>query len=163
MTGGSLAGKVVAIIGHGDDLHRAIAVAAAEAGADVALATTERSQSEGYGANSIANEIWAIGREHFVSETDESNAGEMEAFASDVWDRLGGCALIVTARCAAPDVALGAFAGRMESKGGACLVVINGERPRPAAAQKAFGGASVQVIEETDPSETAKAVLELLL
>ena len=61
-----LAGRVVAIIGTGSDLDRAISVACAEAGADLALGAASPARDHDYGMNSIANEIWAIGREHFV-------------------------------------------------------------------------------------------------
>jgi NAD(P)-dependent dehydrogenase (short-subunit alcohol dehydrogenase family) len=57
-----LAGKVVAIVGTGSDLDRAIAVACAEAGADVALGTERATREQDYRMNSVANEIWAIGR-----------------------------------------------------------------------------------------------------
>lgn len=64
--GPALSGAVIAIVGTGSDLDRAIAVACAEAGADLALGTESEAREHDYGMNSIANEVWAIGREHFV-------------------------------------------------------------------------------------------------
>ena len=55
MSGKPLAGRVVAVIGPGDGLHRALAIACAEAGADLALATGDRSQEQEFAVNSIAS------------------------------------------------------------------------------------------------------------
>ncbi|MBE7520364.1 MAG: SDR family NAD(P)-dependent oxidoreductase [Thermoflexaceae bacterium] len=86
-----MAGKVVALIGTGSELDRAIAVACAEAGANIALGTVDRSQEQDFGVNSIANELWAIGREHFVRVMDATEATEVASFADETWDRLGRC------------------------------------------------------------------------
>ena len=162
MTEAPLAGKVAAVIGHGDDTHRAIAVALAEAGTDVALATTQKTQAEEYGVNSIANEIWAIGREHFVQLMDEQDAGAVRTFATDAAARLGPCHFVVTAESAAPSVALGAFALGMEQAGGGTLVVVTSDGPRLADTAGAAWGVSIQVVEETSPAEAAASVMELL-
>ncbi len=98
MAGAPLAGKVVAVIGHGDSLHRAIAIAAAEGGANIALATTARTQDEEFAVNSIANEIWAIGREHFVCLMDAAEATAVTSFAEQTWDQFGRCDLLVCAQ-----------------------------------------------------------------
>ncbi|MEO9255713.1 MAG: hypothetical protein ABI305_09245, partial [Tepidiformaceae bacterium] len=58
-----LTGKVVAVVGTGSTLHRAVAIALAEAGADVAVATRASIREQEFAVASIANEIWAIGRE----------------------------------------------------------------------------------------------------
>jgi NAD(P)-dependent dehydrogenase (short-subunit alcohol dehydrogenase family) len=55
-------GKVVAIVASGSDVDRAIAVALAEAGADIAFATFAKVQAQEFALASIANEVWAIGR-----------------------------------------------------------------------------------------------------
>ncbi len=95
MTAGPLAGKVVALVGTGSHLDRAIAVACAEAGADIALGTVDRSQEQDFGTNSIANELWAIGRQHFVRVMDATEAAEVTSFADETWDRLGRCDMLV--------------------------------------------------------------------
>jgi len=95
MTGQVLAGKVVALIGTGRALDRTIAVACAEAGAGVALGTVDRSQQQEFGTNSIANELWAMGREHFVRVMDGTDATEVASFADETWDRLGRCDALV--------------------------------------------------------------------
>lgn len=45
--------------------------------------------------NSIANEIWSIGREHFVRVMDHADPTAVVAFADEIWDRLGRCDLAV--------------------------------------------------------------------
>jgi NAD(P)-dependent dehydrogenase (short-subunit alcohol dehydrogenase family) len=90
-----LAGRVVAIVGTGSDLDRAIAVACAEAGADVALGTESDAREQDYGMNSIANELWALGREHFVRVlTGPAEVGELVAEARA---RLGRCDAVISA------------------------------------------------------------------
>lgn len=63
---GYLEGKVAAVIGGGDDAHRAVAMALAQAGADVAIAGLAADLSAGAALHSIANEVWAIGRRAVV-------------------------------------------------------------------------------------------------
>lgn len=102
MSDGPLAGTVVAIVGTGNNLDREIAVACAEAGADIALGAASSAQEHVYGMNSIANEIWAIGREHFVLVLAGSeDAPELVAAART---RLGRCDALVAATAAVVDV-----------------------------------------------------------
>ncbi|HJP40846.1 MAG TPA: SDR family NAD(P)-dependent oxidoreductase [Dehalococcoidia bacterium] len=86
--------KSVAIIGPGDDLHRALAVAAAEAGTAVALGTLT-GQTEEFAVNSIANEVWVIGAEHFVRVMEGTEAAAVAAFGDEVADRFGACDWLV--------------------------------------------------------------------
>lgn len=86
-------GRVFAVIGNGDAFHRAAAVQAAEAGANIALGTVHA--SEEFAVNSIANEIWTIGREHFVTVLDAAEPTEIAAFADECWDRLGRCDALI--------------------------------------------------------------------
>lgn len=99
-----LAGKVVALVCRGSDDDRAIAVALAEAGADVALATISRAQQEEFSTASIANEIWAIGREQFNTVTGAADPADAASFAEEVCDRLGRCDAVVIAPGATPHV-----------------------------------------------------------
>lgn len=87
-----LTGKVVAIIGTGSDLHRAIAVQAAEVGAKVALATVARDQE--FAVHSIANEVWSVGAEHFVTLMDATDPSDVASFADETYDKLGRCDLL---------------------------------------------------------------------
>ena len=94
---GELAGKVVAMIGGGSALDRAVAIACAEAGADLALATVARTQEEEFAVNSIANEAWALEREQFVTLLDSGQPTEVMAFAEETWDRYGRCDAFIAA------------------------------------------------------------------
>ena len=91
---------MVALMGAGSDLDRALAIACAEAGADLALATTRKTQDEEFAVNSIANEAWALGRGQFVSPVDAHDATEVMAFAEQVWDRYGRCDALIAAHFA---------------------------------------------------------------
>lgn len=101
----TLEGKVVALVCRGSEADRGIAVALAEAGADIALATISRAQQEEFSTASIANEVWAIGREQFNSVIDASDPADAAAFAGEVCDRLGRCDAVVVAPGAIPFVA----------------------------------------------------------
>lgn len=99
-----LAGSVIAIVCRGSDADRAIAVALAEAGADIALATISRLQSEEFSTASIANEVWALGREQFNRVIDAANPVDAASFSEEVCDRLGRCDAVVIAPGPTPDV-----------------------------------------------------------
>lgn len=166
-----LKGTVAAVIGCGRDVERAIAVGLAEAGADIALGTVDRSQEQDFGTNSIANEIWSIGREHFVRVMDALEATEVTAFADEVWDRLGRCDLLVvnydmvtTApllelsadewehdlrfNLSGPFLAGQAFGRLMVRQGSGRIVVVAWEREGADAAYVVAQGAKATVVEE---------------
>lgn len=98
----ALDGKVVAIVGAGSDLEREIAVACAEAGAGIALGSVTPARAHEYAMNSIANEIWAIGREHFVLVL--SGAAAAQQLVDAARERLGRCDAIVIDGVVAVDV-----------------------------------------------------------
>ena len=62
-----LEGKVVIVVGAGDEVHRGVAVALAEAGADVAIAGLAPDLAAEAALHSIANEVWAMGRRSLVA------------------------------------------------------------------------------------------------
>lgn len=88
----SLSGQVAAILCSGDAGDRAITMALAEAGADIALGTLDRAQE--FAVASIANEVWAVGREQFSTALDATDAISLAAFAAETADRLGRCDLL---------------------------------------------------------------------
>ncbi len=88
-----LAGLVVAMLCTGTESDLAIAVALAEAGADMSIGTLERDQE--FDTASIANEVWAVGREQFSSVVDAVDAVALASFAAETADRLGRCDLLV--------------------------------------------------------------------
>jgi NAD(P)-dependent dehydrogenase (short-subunit alcohol dehydrogenase family) len=97
----TLAGKVAAIIGGGSERDRALALAFAEAGADIALATQEKSQQNEFAMASIANEVWVLGREQFLRLMDASDPVDVTAFADEVCDRMRRVDVLVAAHDAA--------------------------------------------------------------
>lgn len=99
-----LQNMVVALVCRGSEADRAIAVALAEAGADLALGTITPVQVEEFSTASIANEIWAIGREQFNSVLDSADPSAAAAFAAEVIDRLGRCDAVVIAPGPVPSV-----------------------------------------------------------
>ena len=81
----SLQGKVVLVTGGSSGIGRAIAVAAARAGADVAI--TYRGNGEG--AETTAREIAAAGRRAEVLRTDVSREADVAALGAAMRDRFG--------------------------------------------------------------------------
>ena len=152
MANDALTGKVIAVIGGGDAHHRAVAIAAAEAGAAVALGTFNALGAQEFAVNSVANEVWAIGREHFTEVMEASDPERMGAFAQRTWRELGRCdaiAVVSSLPAPGPDSHVEekrAFAGRHRT---------------PLLAAQAFGqlmreqggGAVVFVAPERDPAD----------
>lgn len=146
-----LAARVVALIGPPDAAMRTLAVACAEAGAAVAIATQEKTQDEEFAAQSIANEVWVIGRDHFVRPLDCAEPTAVMAFADEVWDRLGRCDALVAlhelvtsapldelspdewaasirVNLTAPYLAIQAF-GRLMERAGRGLIIVSAGLP----------------------------------
>lgn len=101
---GALDGKVVAVVCRGSEADRAIAVTLAEAGADLAIGTISGSKEEEFATASIANEVWAIGREQFNSVLDGADPAAAAAFAAEAVDRLARCDAVVVAAGLPPAV-----------------------------------------------------------
>jgi NAD(P)-dependent dehydrogenase (short-subunit alcohol dehydrogenase family) len=93
---GYLVGKVAYVIGAGSEAHRGVAVALAEAGANIAIGGTGGMPDE-VPLHSIANEIWAIGRRSAVVPLVEGDATSFADAVARVKSELGGADLIV--RC----------------------------------------------------------------
>jgi NAD(P)-dependent dehydrogenase (short-subunit alcohol dehydrogenase family) len=103
----------VALIGNADGpFGRAVAVALAEAGVDVALATLSTDDAGVFAVNSIANELWALGRRHLTLSLDRSRPDPAAELVTKTLSELGGLDLLVTlpepARVAASPLAEGA-------------------------------------------------------
>lgn len=123
MSNASLAGKVIAVIGTGSDAERRIAIACAEAGADLALGTRDPSQASEFGMNSIANEAWVLGAEQFVRVIDARDRPACEGFVEETWARYGGCdAFAATVKEDA--TAAAAFAARMAGAGRGVIAAV---------------------------------------
>ena len=94
-----LAGKVVFVIGPGGDEHRCVAVALAEAGADVAVGGRKSDLAAEAQLHSIANEIWAIGRKSTVITIEGDSSAAFAAAVNSVIDNMGAADIVV--RCEA--------------------------------------------------------------
>jgi NAD(P)-dependent dehydrogenase (short-subunit alcohol dehydrogenase family) len=93
----SLAGKVALVIGASNPLGRAAAVALADAGADVGVATTTRSSREEVAANSCANEIWALNRKGFAAAIDVADESDIETLVERAVSEFGRLDILVNA------------------------------------------------------------------
>src|SRR3989441_6269913 len=98
----TLAGKVVLVTGASSGIGRAIALACAEAGADLALTFRENR----VGADEAAGSVRAVGRRVEVVRADVSRQGDLEALAAgvrrafgrvDAWDNNRGADILTGA------------------------------------------------------------------
>src|SRR2546426_2169567 len=94
----SLAGKAALVIGASNPLGRAAAVALAEAGADVGVATTTRSAREEVAANSCANEIWALDRKGFAQAMDAADEREVDSLVERTVSEFGRLDILINAQ-----------------------------------------------------------------
>jgi len=94
----SLNGRAALVIGASNPLGRAAAVALAEAGADVGVATTTRSAREEVAANSCANEIWALDRRGFAQSIDAADEREVDSLVERAVSELGRLDILVNAQ-----------------------------------------------------------------
>lgn len=95
--GFSLRGKAALVIGASGAVGRAVAVSLAEAGADVAVATTTRSRREEAAANSCANEVWALDRKGFAAAIDAASETDVQSLVERAVTELGQLDVLVNA------------------------------------------------------------------
>ncbi len=101
MAAGYLRDKVVFVVGGASPEHRGVAVAMAEAGADVVVAGSPDKELQAP-LNSIANEVWAIGRRSLALGFDRSEPSAFAAALERVRDELGRVDLVVWVDPVAP-------------------------------------------------------------
>ena len=94
MTSQPLAGRTALLLGVERAHGRKAAVALAEAGADVALVTLSEATEAEFAANSVANELWAIGRKAIALTSDGAETAVKEAIA-DATVELGPIRVVV--------------------------------------------------------------------
>jgi NAD(P)-dependent dehydrogenase (short-subunit alcohol dehydrogenase family) len=105
-----LTGRTALVTGAARGLGRAIAVALAEAGADVALGLRDRSRDEG-----VADEIRALGRRALPLQMDVSELDEIESAVNATVDEFGALDLLINnagggaGHVPAEDLSLAAF------------------------------------------------------
>jgi len=89
-----LAGRNALVLGVERPAGRRAAVALAEAGANVAVATLSEETAAEFAANSTANEFWALGRKSIVLTTDGHETTVLEAVA-DAAVELGPISILI--------------------------------------------------------------------
>ena len=94
----SLEGKAALVIGASGAIGRAVAVALAEAGANVGVTTTTRSPREEVAANSCANEIWALNRKGFAQTIDAAADDDVQSVINRTLSELGQIDVLVNAQ-----------------------------------------------------------------
>ena len=90
-----LTGKVALVIGGATALGRALALALAEAGADVAVTSCTQDKQEEVALNSTADEVRAIGRKGFAATIDVTDASQVDGVVQRAVDELGGLHILV--------------------------------------------------------------------
>jgi NAD(P)-dependent dehydrogenase (short-subunit alcohol dehydrogenase family) len=85
-----LAGKVAVVTGGGRGIGKAICLALAAAGADVAVTSTTQERNL-----AVVGEIEAMGRRAFACTADVADGGEVEAMARAVLDQFGKVDILV--------------------------------------------------------------------
>jgi NAD(P)-dependent dehydrogenase (short-subunit alcohol dehydrogenase family) len=94
---GYLDGKVAVVFGSGGEAHRGVAVALAQAGADIAIAGIAGELSAEAALHSISNEIWALGRKSTVVTLAAEDAPAFAAAVQSVITELGRADVVVRA------------------------------------------------------------------
>lgn len=94
---GYMDGKVAVVFGGGSDAQRGVALALAQAGADIAVAGLTRDLAAEAALHSISNEIWALGRRSTVVTLAADDAPSFAAAVVKAQGELGHADLIVRA------------------------------------------------------------------
>jgi NAD(P)-dependent dehydrogenase (short-subunit alcohol dehydrogenase family) len=93
----SLEGKAALVIGASRPVGRAVAVALADAGADVAVSTTTRLQSEEVAVNSCTNEVRALNRKGFAATIDAASEIDIQSLLTRTLSELQRLDVLVNA------------------------------------------------------------------
>jgi NAD(P)-dependent dehydrogenase (short-subunit alcohol dehydrogenase family) len=91
-----LTGKVALVVGGATSLGRALALALAEAGADVGVTSCTRDKQEEAALNATLDEVRAVGRRGFAAAIDVTDAAQVDAVVQRALDELGGLHILVT-------------------------------------------------------------------
>ena len=87
--------RVALVIGAGDEKHRGVCVALAQAGAMVAVAGAAPELSAEAALHSISNEVWALGRSACVITLQPHDAGSVKDGLQRALAQLGGSSAFV--------------------------------------------------------------------
>ena len=89
--------KVALVIGGGGDTHRGVAVALAQAGADIAVSGMAPDLAAEAQLHSISNEIWALGRRSTVVKLEGDGFADFAKAVERAKSELGRADLVVRA------------------------------------------------------------------
>lgn len=103
-----LDGRTALVVGGGGPLGRAAAVALAGAGADVAAATLRAGGTEVMRVNSVANEIWSLGRRNLAITLEASDPISVDAALDRIIGEWGKIEILVNAGDAVQAAPIGA-------------------------------------------------------
>lgn len=92
-----MSGKVALVFGAGGEAHRGVAVALAQAGADVAVAGAPEDLPAEAALHSISNEVWALGQRSTVVKLEGDGVASFAAAVQDVIAELGRADVVVRA------------------------------------------------------------------
>ena len=92
-----LSGKHALVTGATGPLGRALAVALADAGADVSVTTLSDDAGEETEANSILNECWSLGRKGEAKRVDLTDDAAVDAAVGELEDAIGPISILVNA------------------------------------------------------------------
>lgn len=92
-----LGGRAALVVGGGGPLGRAAAGALAEAGADVAVASLRAGAGEVMRVNSVANEVWSLGRGNLAITLDAADPVSVEAAVGRVLNEWGRIDILANA------------------------------------------------------------------
>ncbi len=95
----------VVLFGPGGEPLRTAALALAQAGRPIGLATLAASQQQEFATASIANELWALGADHLHRVLDAAEPTAARAFLAELEDRFGPLAACVIDPGALPAIA----------------------------------------------------------
>jgi NAD(P)-dependent dehydrogenase (short-subunit alcohol dehydrogenase family) len=165
-----LAGRVALVAGATGPYGRAIAVALAEAGADLALTTSAKSDAEEFALNSIGNELWALDRRYLALVTDLDDPESVVAALDRTVAELGRLDVVIAdARSAGRAERLLRWAAGTTTDGpGTAVVLIGDEADRQHSLADLDVGGSVTVSglavgPGASPAAVAGQILELCI
>ena len=92
---GYMDGRVAVVFGSGGDAHRGVAVALAQAGADVAVAGLAPDLPSEAALHSISNEVWALGRRSTVVTLAADDTPSFAAAVERAREELGRADVVV--------------------------------------------------------------------
>ena len=156
MTG--LSGEKALVLGAGHPSGRAIAIALAEAGADVCVASLTASRAEEFAVNSAANEIWALQRKGKALVVNASDPAQVSKAIADALDEMGGLTIVIIHADGIRYVeqVAGAVVSRLSGADNGCVVIVpSGVLPADVA-DELIGGTGILQLAESLASRSQR-------